>query len=190
VSDRCRDYLLVLSCSSIVLSLFSIAVSLSSISLSILPSSSSRGPMYCPGLSGEGSGSMGRGRRGSGRLGRSNLVPVDPVGFSVFRVFIDGSDNSSGVILLSSTPGITVVVGFPFIASPESPCASERHVASFWPRTVEPQPPAFELYTRELDICQHRFYACQATCYRISRLSRFVVTPSSPVVTGAYPTTA
>src|SRR5207253_4210986 len=27
--------------------------------------------------------------------------------------------------LLSSTPGITVVVGFPFIASPESPCASE-----------------------------------------------------------------
>src|SRR5205807_5518171 len=38
-----------------------------------------------------------------------------------------GSDNSSGVILLSSTPGITVVVGFPFTASPESPCASETH---------------------------------------------------------------
>src|SRR6267143_1116613 len=36
-----------------------------------------------------------------------------------------GSDNSSGAILLSSTPGITVVVGFPFTASPESPCASE-----------------------------------------------------------------
>ena len=64
------------------------SVSLSSISLSILPSSS-RGPMYCPGLSGEGSGCMGRGRRGSGRLGRSNLVPVSLVGFSVFRVFID-----------------------------------------------------------------------------------------------------
>ena len=30
--------------------------------------------------------------------------------------------------LLSSTPGITlVVVGFPFTASPESPCASETH---------------------------------------------------------------
>ncbi len=46
-------------------------VSLSSISLSILPSSSC-GPMYCPGLNGDGSGSMGRGRSGSGRLGRSN----------------------------------------------------------------------------------------------------------------------
>src|SRR5438876_2467413 len=32
-----------------------------------------------------------------------------------------------GLDLLSSTPGITVVVGFPFIASPESPCASETH---------------------------------------------------------------
>src|SRR5437667_8694416 len=30
-----------------------------------------------------------------------------------------------GLGLLSSTPGITVVGGFPFIASPESPCASE-----------------------------------------------------------------
>src|SRR5438132_6988782 len=30
-----------------------------------------------------------------------------------------------GLDLLSSTPGITVVVGFPFIASPERPCASE-----------------------------------------------------------------
>src|SRR5438105_5055786 len=79
---------LVLSCSSIVLSLFSIVVSLSSISLSILPSSSSRGPMYCPGLSGEGSGSIGLGRSGSGRLGRSNRGLVDPVGFFVFRVFI------------------------------------------------------------------------------------------------------
>jgi hypothetical protein len=28
--------------------------------------------MYCPGLSGEGSGSMGRGLSGSGKLGRSN----------------------------------------------------------------------------------------------------------------------
>src|SRR2546427_10272963 len=27
--------------------------------------------------------------------------------------------------LVSSTPGITVVIGFPFTASPESPCASE-----------------------------------------------------------------
>ena len=80
---------LVLSCSSIVLSLFSIVVSLSSISLSILPSSSSRGPMYCPGRSGEGSGSMGLGRRGSGRLGRSNPLPDDLAGFSVFRVFIE-----------------------------------------------------------------------------------------------------
>ena len=82
------DHFLILSCSSIVLSLFSIVVSLSSISLSILPSSSSRGPMYCPGLSGEGSGSIGLGRSGSGRLGRSNRGLVDLVGFSVFRVFI------------------------------------------------------------------------------------------------------
>jgi len=55
------------------LSLFSIVVSLSNISLSILPSSS-LGPMYCPGLSGEGRGSMGLGRSGSGRLGRSMRV--------------------------------------------------------------------------------------------------------------------
>src|SRR5437016_13162833 len=88
MSDRWRDYLLVLSCSSIVFSLFSIVVSLSSISLSILPSSSSRGPMYCPGLSGEGRGSIGLGRRGSGRLERSNGGPVGPVCFSVFRIFI------------------------------------------------------------------------------------------------------
>ena len=46
-------------------------VSLSSISLSILPSSASWVLMYCGGLSGEGSGSIGRGLRGSGRLGRS-----------------------------------------------------------------------------------------------------------------------
>ena len=50
-------------------------VSLFSISLSILPSSSC-GPMYCPGLSGEGSGSIGRGRSGSGRLGRSKTGHV------------------------------------------------------------------------------------------------------------------
>ena len=50
-------------------------VSLSSISLSILPSSSC-GPMYCPGLSGEGTGSMGLGRNGSGRLGRSKAGQV------------------------------------------------------------------------------------------------------------------
>ncbi len=59
-----------------VLSLFSIVVSLSSISLSILPSSSSRGPMYCPGLSGDGSGPMGLGRRGSGRFDGSIRGPV------------------------------------------------------------------------------------------------------------------
>ena len=89
-----------MSCSSIVLSLFSINVNLSSISLSILPSSSSRGPMYCPGLSGEGRGSMGRGRSGSGRLGRSNgsrlsCLPLRFSGFSstkniFFRVGIVG----------------------------------------------------------------------------------------------------
>ena len=65
------------------------SVSLSSISLSILPSSSSRGPMYCPGLRGEGRGSIGLGRNGSGRLGRSNRGLVDIVGLSVFRVFIE-----------------------------------------------------------------------------------------------------
>jgi len=69
------------------LSLFSIVVSLSSISLRILPSSSC-GPMYCPGLRGEGNGSIGLGRSGSGRLGRSKLDPVEVAGFSVFRVFI------------------------------------------------------------------------------------------------------
>ena len=39
-----------------------------------------------------------------------------------------GSVRSSvvrGLDLLSSTPGITVVVGFSFTASPESPCASD-----------------------------------------------------------------
>ena len=86
MSNRCRAYLLVLSCSSIVLSLFSIVVSLSSISLSILPSSSC-GPMYCPGLRGEGSGSIGLGRSGSGRFGRSNRGLVDLAGFSVFQGF-------------------------------------------------------------------------------------------------------
>src|SRR6267143_6968469 len=35
------------------------------------------------------------------------------------------SSVAGGLDLLSSTPGITVVIGFPFIASPESPCASE-----------------------------------------------------------------
>jgi hypothetical protein len=62
------------------------AVNLSSISLSILPSSSSRGPMYCPGLSGEGSGCMGLGRSGSGRLGCSNRgrVKVGVLPFSGF----------------------------------------------------------------------------------------------------------
>ena len=83
------NYRLVLICSSIALSLFSISVSLSSISLSILPSSSSLGPMYCPGLRGEGNGSMGLGRRGSGRLGRPNGDQTSTVFFSVFRVSID-----------------------------------------------------------------------------------------------------
>ena len=32
---------------------------------------------------------MGRGRKGSGRLGRSNMGPVVLVDFSVFRVFMD-----------------------------------------------------------------------------------------------------
>ena len=61
------------------------SVSLSSISLSILPSCSC-GPMYFPGLSGDGRGSMGRGRSGSGRLGRSNMGPVMMV-FSLFSGF-------------------------------------------------------------------------------------------------------
>ena len=79
------DHFLILSCSSIDLSLVSIVVSLSRISLSILPRSSC-GPMYCPGLSGEGSGSIGLGRSGSGRLGRSKTGHVKwvmPTFFSV-----------------------------------------------------------------------------------------------------------
>src|SRR2546430_16157956 len=74
-------------CSSIVLGLFSMSVSLSSISLSILPSCSSRGPMYCPGLRGEGSGSMGLGRSGDGRLGRSRLCLGDLAGLLCFQGF-------------------------------------------------------------------------------------------------------
>ena len=62
-------------------------VSLSSISLRILPSSSSRGPMYCPGLSGVGRG-MGRGRRGSGRFEGSIGGPIDLIAYAVFRFFI------------------------------------------------------------------------------------------------------
>jgi len=58
------------------LSLFSIRVILSSISFNILPSSSSRGPMYCPGLSGDGIGPMGLGRRGSGRFDGSITGPI------------------------------------------------------------------------------------------------------------------
>ena len=77
-----------MSCSSIVLSLFSIVVSLSSISLSILPSSSC-GPMYCPGLNGEGTGSIGLGRSGSGRLGRSKVGQVEWVVSSFFSVLIE-----------------------------------------------------------------------------------------------------
>src|SRR2546427_13308080 len=48
----------------------------------------------------------------------------------VRSVILEGSVKSwvvSGLDLLSSTPGITVVGGFPFTASPESPCASEAH---------------------------------------------------------------
>jgi len=63
-------------------------VSLSSISLSILPSSSG-GPMYCPGLSGEGSGSIGLGRSGSGRLGRSKTSHVNWAPSSFFSVLIE-----------------------------------------------------------------------------------------------------
>ena len=65
------------------------SVSLSSISLSILPSSSSRGPMYCPGLSGEGRGSIGRGRSGSGRLGRSNRGLTEMVYSLFFRFSVE-----------------------------------------------------------------------------------------------------
>jgi hypothetical protein len=63
-------------------------VSLSSISLSILPSSSC-GPMYCPGLSGEGSGSIGLGRSGSGRFGRSKTGHLKWVMSSFFSVLIE-----------------------------------------------------------------------------------------------------
>ena len=43
--------------------------------------------MYCPGLSGEGSGSIGLGRNGSGRLGRSNLALGDLVELLCFQGF-------------------------------------------------------------------------------------------------------
>src|SRR5207249_8346074 len=39
--------------------------------------------------------------------------------------FLSSLRVSRGLDLLSSTPGITVVIGFPFTASPESPCASD-----------------------------------------------------------------
>ena len=60
--------------------------------------------MYCPGLSGEGRGSIGLGRNGSGRLGRSNRGLVDPVS-SLFSGF-----SSSNIILLRV--GIVTVLGF------------------------------------------------------------------------------
>lgn len=47
---------------------------------------------------------------------------------SRYRIVLEGSVKSSvarGLGLLSSTLGITVVIGFPFIASPESPFTSE-----------------------------------------------------------------
>jgi hypothetical protein len=45
--------------------------------------------MYCPGLSGEGRGSMGLGRSGSGRFGRSKAGHVKWVMSPFFSVFIE-----------------------------------------------------------------------------------------------------
>jgi hypothetical protein len=45
--------------------------------------------MYCPGLSGEGSGSIGLGRSGSGRLGRSKTSQLKWAVSSFFSVLIE-----------------------------------------------------------------------------------------------------
>ncbi len=74
-------------------------------------------------------------------------------------------------ILLSSTPRITAVVRVPLHSFNSEPLRLDG------PRTVEPQPSAFEQYTRELDTCQHGFYACQATSYPTSHPWGFGVTP-------------
>ena len=70
-----------------------------------------------------------------------------------------GSDNSSGY---QPVPFIEASCSHRLWGLPSSSgspsllhlgaLAPQKHVASSWPRTVEPQPPAFELYTRELDI--------------------------------------
>jgi hypothetical protein len=63
-------------------------VSLSSSSLSILPSSSSRGPVYwLGGLNGEGRGSNGAGRSGSKGLRGSKSVSLE-IGALLFSLFL------------------------------------------------------------------------------------------------------
>src|SRR5438876_11940100 len=90
-----------------------------------------------------------------------------------------------GLDLLSSTPGITVVVGFPFIASPESPCASEtRSLFSAGNGRTSTAPSRPE--RGSLAHCQQGFYSGQPTRYPDPRLSPGRSHSPHPNMTGPY----
>src|SRR5207253_4480292 len=90
-----------------------------------------------------------------------------------------------GLGLLSSTPGITVVVGFPFTASTESPCASETNslfLAVNGRTSTAPSRPE----RGSLADCRQGFYGGQPTSYPSSDLSPSQSHSPHPMVTGSY----
>src|SRR2546427_9987155 len=99
-----------------------------------------------------------------------------------------GSVKSSvarGLDLLSSTPGITVVVGFPFIASPESPCASEtRSLVLTGNGRTSTAPHAQSVVA--WPVAGQGFYSGQPTGYPSSDLSLGRSHSPHPSVTGSY----
>src|SRR5437899_6214586 len=85
--------------------------------------------------------------------------------------------------LLSSTLGITVVVGFPFIASPESPCVSMlRWEAGNGRTSTAPHASSVVAWP----IARQGFYSGQPTPYPISELSHDRSCLPQPSVTGSY----
>src|SRR2546426_11532930 len=111
-------------------------------------------------------------------------------GYSLMRdlTSAEGSVKSSiarRLGLLSSTPGITVVIGFPFTASPESPCASETSSlfsAGNGRTSTAPSRPQ----RGSLAHCQARIYGGQPTSYPGLDLSRGRSHSPHPSVTGSY----
>src|SRR2546422_2187249 len=99
-----------------------------------------------------------------------------------------GSVESSvvrGLGLLSSTPGITVVGGFPSLLhlralAPQKPVASSRQ------GTVEPQPPPHASSVVAWPIARQGFYGSQPTRYPGSVLSRGRSHSPHASATGSY----